>query len=104
METHDDRDALPPGWLDSLRVKAQKMVEAGESQITAGKPDEKPLTDYRRGGVAVTQLPEDEHGILRLSIGCHPDAPIDTAYLVFRGDRGKCQSLLRRALKALEYE
>jgi hypothetical protein len=104
MQTHDDRDArLTPAWLDSLRDKADAMTEAGESQITAGKPGEKPIADYVRAGVRVMQLPDDEHGILRLSIGGHPAAPFDTAYLVFRGDRGQCQSLLRRALKALEY-
>jgi len=103
MQTHDDRDARLPGWLDSLREKADAMIAVGESQITAGKPGEKPLVEYVRAGVRVTQLPDDEHGILRLSIGGHPAAPFDTAYLVFRGDRGQCQSLLRRALKALEY-
>lgn len=103
MQTHEDRDAPDAAWLDSLRAKAAKMVDAGESQMTAGKPGEEPLAEYRRAGVTVRQLPEDEYGILRLSIGAHPDAWLDTAYLVFRGDRGKCQSLLRRALRALEF-
>lgn len=99
MQTHSDFDALFRG----LRDKAERMVEAGESQITTGKPGEEVLSEYKRAGVLVRQLPDDEHGILRISIGGHPDEPFDTSYLVFRGDRGAVQSLLRRALKALEY-
>ena len=106
MESHNDRPDHHqhlPDWLAHLRTKAEAMVAAGESQITAGKPGEQARAEYRRAGVSVRHLPDDEHGILRISIGGHPDQPMDSSYLVFRGDRGQCQSLLRRALKALEY-
>lgn len=102
MQTHRDDDAFR-ALFGELEKKAERMVEAGESQITAGKPGEKPTTEYKRAGVLVRQMPDDEHGVLRISIGGHPDAPFDSSYVVFRGNRGAVQSLLRRALKALEY-
>ncbi|MGH7501301.1 MAG: hypothetical protein ACREL7_06020 [Longimicrobiales bacterium] len=103
MQTHRDDDAQK--WLDSLRSKAERMMAAGESEITAGREreGETPLSEYVRDGVHVRQLPDDEHGILRISIGAAPYQVGETSYLVFRGDRGRCQSLVRRALKALEY-
>jgi len=100
MQTHRDRDAYRP-WIKSLEDKAEKMQAAGESQITAGKPDEQILDQWKWNGVYVRQLPPDEHGILRISIG-GGDTPSPLNYLVFRGDHGECVDLLRKALKALE--
>ena len=101
MQTHDDRD-FRSEWLNSLAEKAQQMTDARESEITAGKDSEKPLAEWKHKGVGVMHLPPDEHGILRISIGGGEDTPVDVKYCVFRGNRGHCVDLLRKALKALE--
>ena len=102
MQTHSDRDYMREmDWLDSLKKKAAKMVDRGESQITAGKPEEQVLAEWRKHGIGVQQLPDDEHGVLRISIG-GGQTPVNVNYCVFRGGHGECVDLLRRALKAME--
>ncbi len=101
MQTHEDRDSYRQAWLRSLEQKAARMTAAGKSQITAGKPMEEALAEWKANGVGVTQLPPDEHGILRISIG-GGDTPARVNYCVFRGGHGRCVDLLRKALKAME--
>jgi len=96
--THSDGDQ----WFESLKQKADRMLQNGQSKITAGNPDENPLASWKRNKVSVTQLPDDEHGILRISIGGGTDLPFECNYLTFRGEHGKCVELLRRAIVALE--
>ena len=101
MQTHRDDD-FSRDWLKSLEEKADRMVANGASMITAGVEGEKALAEWQFKSVGVRHMPEDEHGILRISIGGGEHIPIPLDYCVFRGDRGQCVDLLRRALKALE--
>lgn len=97
MQSHDDADSH--NTLDALRKAAKRLNDLGENLITAGAPGEPLLYERDVSGIHVRQLPSDPFA-LRISIG---EANIhDSAYLVFRGDRDKITSLLRRALHALE--
>jgi hypothetical protein len=96
MQTHRDMDAN--FWLDSLKQKAAKMKAAKKSEI-AGSDDV--IEEWKSNGVGVRKLPDDEHGVLRISIG-GGDTPVGVNYCVFRGDHSACVDLLRKALKALE--
>lgn len=106
MQTHYDDDARlerQRSLLESLGKKADKMTAAGESEITAGKPDEEALAEWRHGDMTVRHMPDDEHGVLRISTGggsskCHG---LKLNYLVFRGNLGECEQLLRKALSAI---
>jgi hypothetical protein len=106
-QTHDDADFTPLAedsintWLESLQGKADDMQREGLSQITAGKPDEPTLAEWQAHGVGVRQLPADEHGILRISVG-GGDTPVNVNYCAFRGNLGECVSLLHQAIRALE--
>lgn len=101
MNSHLDSDIRKDGWLRSLEAKADRVRQEKGSQITGGKPGESPLAEWEANGVGVRQLPPDEHGILRISIG-GGETPVPLNYLVFRGDHGACVDLLRKALVALE--
>lgn len=98
MQTHEDRD-----FIDRLHRRAASMMRNGASEITAGRADEVALLEYKSHGVHVRQLPPDEQGILRISIGGGIEK-LDCNYCVFRGDRAKCVFLLRAALNAMEAE
>lgn len=105
MQTHDDRDYhsdFRTRWLDSLEAKADRMQAAGQSKITGGDDGEQPLAEWQHKSVQVRHMPPDEHGILRISIGGGQDTPVELNYCVFRGNRGHCIDLLRKALKAME--
>jgi len=101
MQSHDDRD-FRHDWLKSLEEKADRMQAAGESKITGGAEGEQSLAEWEHSGVVVRHLPPDEHNILRISIGGGRDTPVELNYCVFRGNRGSCIDLLRKALKAME--
>jgi hypothetical protein len=101
MQSHDDRD-FRREWYKSLGEKADRMHAEGKSRITGGNKGEKPLAEWQFKTVHVRHMPEDEHGILRISIGGGDDTPIQLNYCVFRGSRGHCIDLLRKALKAME--
>lgn len=100
MQTHYDDDARRE-FMDLLRKKAKEYEERGLSRITAGRPGEEELASWKANGVSVRHLPDDEHGVLRISIG-GGDTPVPLNYLVFRGEHGACVNLLRKALAALE--
>ncbi len=102
--THSNRDAEQKAvaeWLESLGRKADKMKAEGSSSISAGAPGEPTLAHWAAHGIDVEQLPDDEHGILRISVG-GGDTPANVNYCRFRGDREECVALLRRALRAME--
>ena len=101
MQTHDDKD-FRRDWLKSLEAKAERMQAAGESDITGGRRGEKVLCEWKANGVEVRKMPDDEHGILRISIGGGGDAPVELNYCVFRGSHSHCVDLLRKALAAME--
>lgn len=103
MQTHDDADyTFRNEWLKSLEEKADRMVAEGKSKITGGDEGEQPLAEWEYKGVACRHMPPDEHGILRISIGGGTETPVEVNYCVFRGNRGHCIDLLRKALKAME--
>jgi hypothetical protein len=105
MQTHDDRDYIThfrDEWLKSLDEKADRMKAAGQSKITGGEEGEQPLAEWQHKGVTCRHMPPDEHGILRISIGGGTETPVDVNYCVFRGNRGHCIDLLRKALRAME--
>jgi len=100
MQSHEDYDGIR-GWLDSLRDKADRMQAAGLSSIAGGKPEEEVLAEWKSHKVSVRHLPDDEHGILRISIG-ESEEPLPLAYCTFRGAHNACCNLLRKALAAME--
>lgn len=69
--------------------------------VTAGKEGEPALEKWNACSTAVQKLPDDERGILRISVGGDGDQRIGY-YCVFRGDRHKCLKALRKAVAALE--
>ena len=99
MQTHEDFDSNDT--FDELRKEAERLTARGENLITAGAPHEPLLYDRQSGGFTVRQLPRDPFA-LRISIGEAHDGMLDSAYLVFRGDRDAVTGLLRRSLLALE--
>lgn len=104
MQSHNDQDFMQfrKEWLESLESKADRMAAAGQSKIAGGEEGEQPLAEWQHKGVCCRHMPPDEHGILRISIGGGQDTPIELNYCVFRGNRGHCIDLLRKALKAME--
>jgi len=101
MQSHDDRD-FRDDWLDSLKHKADSMMAEKKSEITGGQEGEQPLAEWKGKGVFVRHMPPDEHGILRISLDGGEETPIPLNYCVFRGNRGHCIDLLRKALKVME--
>jgi len=93
--THQDR------FMQQLRERAEKMKASGDSEITGGKPGEKPLAKWKHGDVHVKHMPDDEQGILRISAG-GGNTPVPLNYLVIRGDVSECVNLLTKALAALK--
>ena len=100
MDTHRDSSHLTAArFMDRLKERAAE--DEPLSQITAGKEGEPTLAKWNYGGVSIRQLPPDEQGILRISIG-GGETPVPLNYLVFRGSHGACVDLLRKSLAALE--
>lgn len=95
---------MPPGKDFDFKRLEQRATEAtaqGKAQIPGGKPGEEPVGAWRGGGVNVTRMPDDEQGILRISIGgCTPHVAAD--YCVFRGDPRACADMLKRAWTVME--
>jgi hypothetical protein len=87
--------------MDRLQRRADAMVDLKQSIITAGKDGEVPLKEWSACGVGVKQLPNDEQGILRISIGGGDHLPVNADYCVYRGDRQACIELLEKSLEAL---
>jgi len=100
MQTHDDRD-FGRQFMEKLEGRAKKMVEQQMSTITSGFPGETAIDAWiGAGGIHVTKMPDDEQGILRISVGGGIPT-LDGDYCTFRGNRAACLDLLSRALTAL---
>lgn len=105
MQSHDDRShQIPPEQLaeltKQLETKAREMTKKKANEITAGAAGEGVLFEAEIDGIYIKRLPEDEHGVQRISIGRAP--AIDrSSYLVYRGDPSKILGLLERAVGAL---
>jgi hypothetical protein len=102
MQSHLDGDFRRDMFMDRLKERAEEIRGQGKSQITGGRDGEEPLTTWKRRGLHVTQLPDDEQGILRISIGGGSDTPVELNYCTFRGKHSKCVDLLRKALVAMQ--
>lgn len=106
MLSHLDGDfrgkSLSEKFMAELQGRATEIKQQERSKITGGSDGEPILNRWQSNGVEVVQRPDDPQGILRISVGGGDDLPVSLNYLVFRGDRGQCVDLLRKALKALE--
>ncbi len=106
MNSHNDYEhegkqgQLSKEFMDLLTARAEKIRAAKGSEITGGKEGELILEEWQRHGIYIRHLPDDEQGILRISIG-GGNTPVPLNYLVFRGSHSKCVDLLRKALLAL---
>lgn len=87
--------------MDTVKAKAERMLAAKESVITAGAPGEAVLAEETHNRVCVRKLPDDPLDVLRISVG-EAVGIGDSAYCVIRGDKLAALELLRRAVRALE--
>lgn len=100
MQTHTDNSHS--SFIDRLRERAENAEKAAASIIAAGNSGERPLIKWKgSNGIHCMKLPEDEQGILRVSIGGGEHLPVTLNYLTYRGDTGQCIALLEKALAAL---
>lgn len=101
MQTHDDyQHRINEAARFMERLKQRAAQDKGKSQITAGHESEIPLARWKHGDVQVTHYPDDEQGILRISIG-GGHTPVPLNYCVIRGGVGQCIELLEKAIAAL---
>ncbi len=100
MQTHED-ETHRTEFMRRLTQRADGMVRDKQSEITAGTEGEEPLAEWKHKGVGVRHMPDDEQGILRISIG-GGDTPVPLNYCVFRGSVGPCIDLLEKAIAALK--
>lgn len=102
MQSHRDVDFQQSEFLKTLEQRAEQIKSEGKSKITAGVDGEPVVSEWKHDGIFVRQMPDDPQGILRISVGGGDHLPVTVNYMTFRGSRGQCVDLLRRALKALE--
>ena len=96
------RRRIPQISLATVYNALEAFVSAQiATKITSGD-GETILVEWERRGVHVRQLPDDEQGILRISIGGGNETPVPLNYCVFRGKHSKIVDLLRKALIALQ--
>ena len=100
MRTHEDRDAT--SFMERLKERSEQMRSEGRSEIAGGKEGEESLAEWKSHGVYCRHMPDDEQGILRISVGGGTDTPVKLEYCTIRGSIGQCIDLLRRAIKALK--
>lgn len=101
MGSHQDMDhGERRRIIEELRLKSELMTELGANRTTA---DGDVLEESEVDGLRVQKKPDDERGVLRISIGGHP-AIERSSYCNFRGDRRACIELLERALYAMKQE
>lgn len=99
MESHQDGPdhSLSDELFRQLTEKADQMTAAKENIITAGDDDERPIRGWKHSGMSIQQLPDDEQGVLRVSVGGN----VGFGYCTFRGSRKACRTLLQQALAGL---
>lgn len=100
MQTHEETD-FTDRFMSRLQERADKAKQEGGGQITAGKPGEAVLAEWKHGGMSCRHLPDDEQGILRISVGGTPSSGVPFEYCTIRGSVGECIKLLERAIAAL---
>lgn len=98
-----ERQKFRESFLKQLSERADYLQQTGRAKITGGVDGEPILEEWTaENGIYVRRMPADPQGILRISVGGGDHLPVTVNYLTFRGERGQCIDLLRRALKALE--
>lgn len=98
-----DHDDDAQDFVRRLEERAGAAMSAQTSTIAGGVPGEEVQDQWQARGVHVRQLPPDEQGILRISIGGGPRTPVQLNYCTFRGPHGDCVDLLRKVLAAMEF-
>ena len=88
--------------MNALRERAEETSQKGGSTIAAGTENEIPMATWKADGFHVRHLPDDEQGILRISIGGGNHLPVPLNYCSIRGPVGRCIELLENAIKALK--
>ena len=99
MQTHEDGSHVGE-FLRRLKERATQMKQDRASEITGGKDGEKELARWDAEGIQCIHRPEDEQGVLRISVG-GGETPVPLNYCVIRGDLGQCIELLEKAARAL---
>lgn len=100
-QTHQDCDF---DW-GRLFQRADQAVKEKASQITAGSDEEPVLDQYDYAGLSVVRRPDDEQGIVRISLGCGTIGESrGLRYCVFRGSPEVCAALADEAAKAIRQE
>ena len=98
MGSHQDVDHQEKSRvLDELRLKSELLSELGKNRVTADRV----LEEWEHDSIRVQMLPDDPQGVLRISIGGHPDFE-RSEYCNFRGDQARCIRLLERCLAAMK--
>lgn len=100
MQSHDDLQHRRDEFMRQLEERAESMSERQASIIAGGKPGEVALDEFFINGIGFRQLPPDEQGILRISIGGGSPV-VNVNYCVYRGDKLACINLIRSVLKGL---
>ncbi len=102
MDTHrdDDMSLEAKKFFGTLETRAESMKRDRLSEITGGKEDEPVLDEWDVGDLHVVHRPDDEQGILRVSVGGGSQI-LKLDYCVFRGNRTACAYMLEQAAKAL---
>lgn len=100
MQTHEDND-FQDRFMERLRERSEKAKAEGGGGITAGRTGEPILAEWKQSGVHVRHLPDDEQGILRISLGGTPHSGAPFRYCTIRGSVGQCIKLLEDAIQAL---
>ena len=103
MQTHENNSHDREEFMRLLTEKANRMMQEKQSTITAGKSDEQPLAEWKchANGMWVRHMPDDEHGVLRISVGGGKHLPVTLNYCTIRGTVGQCIDMLEMAIVAL---
>ena len=101
MGSHLDQDhsgnAERSKILDELRIRSELMSELGKNSHQTANVVRK----WNHDKIEVSEKEPDQNGVLRISIGGHPDMT-RSEYCNFRGDQSKCIALLERCIKAMK--
>lgn len=99
MQSHRDEQHAAR-FIERLKKRAEQAQKAKASIITTG---DEPLASWQgSNGVHINHLPDDEQGVLRISIGGGDHLPVTLNYCTIRGDLGQCIKLLEMARLALK--
>ena len=105
MGSHSNYDAkdfdsqVRDEFMRRRTERGEQMIASGASSLAAAPA----LETWTADEIQVAKLPDDEQGILRISIGGGEHLPLRGDYCRFRGERGQCIRLLERALAAMQH-